>query len=77
VVSGCCMTKRPFYENIWNRKRFSSILTDLALSHFAISEAQKTPCWKKISNAKKISVWLFFQCLNSIPRKDYEIGLKG
>jgi histone-lysine N-methyltransferase SETMAR len=40
---------------------------------FLFKRLKKTPCWKKILKAKKISVRLF----SSILRKDYENALKN
>ena len=40
------------------------------------SRLKKTPRWKKISNAQNLGSAIF-QCLNSIPRKNYESAFKN
>jgi hypothetical protein len=85
VVSGCCMTmvrqtKRPLYENVWNMKRLSSFLT-LLIDHilppcdiFLFLRLRKPLAGRKYQTRKNLGSAIF-QCLNSILRIDFEIGL--
>ena len=69
-------TKRPLYANIWNRKRLSSYRTllirqILPLVIFSYSGGSKNTSLEEHIKRAKVSVSAIFQCLNSIPQKDY------